>query len=196
MIISLPDTIRPNRMTVDTLDFGFTQRGAASIRVDRPGGRYRITFIWPREPMVPPTSGRYIAALKRGKRQGVRVTLLLPAPQGAPGSPVVDGAGQSGSSIAVRGLTPNYTAREDYWLTIIEADGTAYLHSVYESVRANALGEATIEIEPPLRAPFADGDTIELGQPFIEGELLGETFSYAFEEQRRVPLTVTIEEYK
>lgn len=195
-MIILPSIIKPNRMAVDTLDFGFTQRGAASIRVERPGGRFRLTFSWPREEMRPPVSGKFLSRLKRGKRQGVQIDLLLPVPQGSPGAPVVDGAGQSGTSVAVRGLTPGYTAREDYWMTIIEADGTAHVHSVFSAVRANAAGEADVEIEPPLRAPFPDGATIELARPFIQGELIGETFSYAFEELRQVPLSITIEEYQ
>lgn len=195
-MITLPSTPKPNRMSVELLDFGITQRGAASLRVDRPGARYRLQFSWPREVMRPPVTNRFLSRLKRGKRQGVQMDLLLSMPQGSPGSPVVDGAGQSGSSIAVRGLTLNYTARDDYWLTIVEADGTAYVHSVYAAFRASDTGTATIQIEPPLRAPFADGDRVELARPFIQGELLGESFSYAFEELRQVPLVIVIEEYQ
>lgn len=195
-MIVLPSLPRPNRMVVETLDFGFTQRGAASLRVERPGGRFRLAFSWPSEIMRPPVSSKFTAKLKRAKRQGVQIDVLPPFPQGAPGSPVVDGSGQSGTSIDVRGLTPGYTAREDYWLTIVEADGTAYLHSVFQTVRAGSDGRATLEIEPPLRAPFADGDRVELARPFIQGELLGENFSYGFEELKRVALSIVIEEYQ
>jgi hypothetical protein len=195
-MIELPSDPRPNRMTVEVLDFGFTQRGAASLRVERPGGRHRITLSWPREVMRPGTTQRFTSRLKRGKRQGVQIDLLLPVPQAGAGAPVVDGAGQSGSTLAVRNITPGYVIREDFWITVVEADGTAYLHSVFETVRASTAGEATIEIEPPLRAPFADGNRVEIARPFIQGELLGETFSYAFEDQRQTPLAITIEEYK
>lgn len=193
-MIELPRLPRPNRMAVDVLDFGFTQRGAASLRVERPGGRHRIILSWPREIVEGAVASKFLALLKRGKRQSVQIDVLLPQPQGSPGAPVVDGAGQSGSSIAIRGLTPNYTAKADYWLTIVEADGTAYLHSVFETVRADDAGEATVEIEPPLRAPFPDGAAVHLARPYVQGQLVGETFSYAFEELRRVPLTITIEE--
>lgn len=195
-MITLPNLPRPNRMGVDLLDFGFDQTGASDQRVDRPGGRYVLTFSWPTEIMRPPLASRFLSRLKRGKRQGVQLDVLCPRPQGNPGFPVVDGAGQSGSELDVRGLTPGYVAQEDFWLTIVETDGTAYLHSVYETVGASDTGTATLQIEPPLRAPFPDGARVELGRPFIQGTLVGETFSYAFEQLRQVPLTVTIRERK
>lgn len=195
-MIELPRLPRPNRMGIETLDFGFTQRGASSLRVERPGGRFRLSFSWPEAIMRPPVSSKFTARLKRGKRQGVQIDILPPQSQGSPGSPVVDGAGQSGTAIAVRGLTPGYVAREDYWLTIVEADGTAYLHTVFETVRADAAGEATIQIEPPLRAPFPDGARVELARPFIQGELLGENFSYEHGELKSVQLTIVIEEFQ
>lgn len=195
-MIVLPKFPRPNRMSVELLDFGITQRGAASLRVERPGSRHRLQFTWPRELMRPPVVNGFLSRLKRAKRQGVQIDILLPQPQGTPGSPVVNGAGQSGTALSVRGFTPGYTIREDYWLTIVEADGTAYLHTAVEAVRANASGIATLQIEPPLRAPFPNGATIEMARPYVQGELLGESFAYAFEELRQVPLTIVVEEYK
>lgn len=193
-MITLPTLPRPNRIGVDVLDFGFDQRGASSLRVDRPGGRHRLTFSWPVEIMRPPHVSKFLARLKRGKRQGVQIDVLCPRPQGVPGVPLVDGAGQSGTSLNVRGLTPGYVAQEDFWLTIVEADGTAYLHSMYETARASPSGTATFQIETPLRAPFPDGARIELARPFIQGTLIGETFSYVFEQMRQVPLQIVIEE--
>lgn len=195
-MITLPRFPRPNRPAVEVLDFGLIQRGAASLKVERPGGRHRLAFTWPREVMRPETAAKFLSRLKRGRRQGVQIDVLMPQAQGSPGSPVVSGAGQSGTSLNVRGLTPGYTAREDYWLTIVEADGTAYLHSVFQTVQASGTGTATIEIEPPLRAPFPDGARIELAQPYIQGDLVGETLSYAYEDLRQIPLSIVIEERK
>jgi hypothetical protein len=195
-MITLPDNPRPNRMTVDLLDFGFTQRGAASLRVNRPGGRYSITLSWPAEIMRPPVTQTFTSKLKRAKRQGVQIDLLLPVDQGSPGSPVVNGAGQSGSAISIRGFLPGYFIGEDFFCTIVEADGTAYLHSVFSTTTANVSGIATVQIEPPLRAPFPDGAVVEFAEPFVQGELVGETFSYGFEQQRQTPLTITIEEFQ
>lgn len=195
-MIILADDLKPNRMSIDLLDFGITQRGAATLRVQRPGSRYRVTLSWPREVMRPPASQTLIAALKRAKRQGLKIDLLLLTPQGSPGSPVVNGANQSGTTLNVRGFAPGYVAGADYWMTIVDADGSAYLHSVFQSVTANGAGLASVQIEPPLRTPFPDGAAIEMQQPFVQGQLVGETFSYAFEELKQASISITIEEYQ
>lgn len=192
----LPKYPRPNRMGVDYLDFGISQTGASSLRVNKPGNRYRLTFSWAVETMEPEIAARFISRLKRGKRTDVQIDILLPQPQGSPGNPMVNGANQQGTAISVRGLTPGYMVRDDFWMTIIEANGNAYLHTAAEPVRANEAGEAIIQIEPPLRAPFPDGAQIEMARPYIKGELLGETFSYVYESLRRVPLSITIQERK
>ncbi len=193
-MIELPAKPRPNSMDAALLDFGFTQRGAASLRVDRPGARHRAMFGF--QPMRPDEARAFLARFKRGKRQGVRVYIPLLVDQGSPGSPVVDGAGQAGSSIAVRGLTPAYIAREDFWLTIVEADGKAYLHSMAETAVAAADGTATFEIEPPLRAPFADGDTIHIGKPYMEGFIDGSELPWRIPPNQFIELTLTVEEYR
>lgn len=195
-MIVLPRFPRPNRMSMTYLDFGFDQQGASDLRVDRPGNRHIITLSWPRETMQPNDVQLFLSRLKRGKRQGVQIEVPLLAPQGNPGTPVVDGAGQSGTTLNVRGLIPDYVARTDYLFTLVDAAGVGYLHSIYEPVRSSASGTASWQIEPPLRAPFADGAAIHLARPFIQGALVGETFSYSVEEQKRVPLTITIRERK
>jgi hypothetical protein len=196
-MIVLPASPKPNRMTVDYLDFGFMQsRVAASVRVDRPGNRHRITVSWPREQMVPGSREDFTARLKRGKREGVQVNIPLTADQGSPGTPVVNGAGQSGTTINLRGLTPGYVVARDFWLTIVRGDGVAFLHSVYAPVTANGSGLAAVQIEPALRHPFADGATVALQTPYVQGFLAGETFSYSIEEVKMTPLSITIEEYQ
>lgn len=192
-MIELPDSPAPNGMEPELLDYGFVQRGASSLRVDRPGSRYRITFSFP--PMTPDNSRKFIARLQRAKREGLRIDLPLLVAQGVPGSPVVDGAGQAGSTIAVRGLTPHYAAKEGYWLTITAVDGTAYLHNVSEPSVADASGEAIFEIEPPLRAPFADGDEIEMGKPFVQGFVDGDSWGWQVPVNKLVALGFTLEEF-
>jgi hypothetical protein len=140
----------------------------------------------------------FTAALARAKRQGVRIYLPVRVPQGIPGSPVVDGAGQTGSTLAVRGLVAGYAARVGFWLTILEAadDDTGYLHRMFQTSVADGTGDAVWEIEPPLRAPFADGDVIHIGNPYIEGFIDGDSWGYDIEEAEMTVLTITVEEYQ
>lgn len=193
-MITLPARSMPNSMEESLLDFGFAQRGAATVRVDRPGSRWRIAFTFPL--MTIDASRALNSRLKRAKRQTLQINIPMLIDQGIPGSPVVDGAGQSGTTLAVRGFEPSYYAKEDFWLTIVEADGTAYLHSMAETVTADGSGDAVLEIEPPLRAPFADGDIVHFGKPFMQGFIDGDTYTRIVPGNKLVTLGVMVEEYK
>lgn len=192
-MIELPASPAPNGMEPALLDYGLVQRGASSLRVNRAGNRYRIAFSYP--PMQPDKSRTFTGRLTRAKRDGVRVVLPLTVPQGSPGSTVVDGAGQAGTALAVRGFNAGYPAKEGFWLTVIDASGVGYLHQLTETVRADAGGLATLTIEPPLRAPFADGDTVELAAPYIEGFVDGEEWGWSVPVNRLVSVGFTVEEY-
>lgn len=193
-MIELPDKPGPSGMEVFVIDRGFEQQGASTLRIDRPGGRCRVTMQYP--PMRPDHSRRFIARLTRAKRQGIKIELPLSTPQGIPGSPVVDGAGQAGTVLNVRNLTPHYIAKEGFYLTIIRADGRAFLHLVSETVVASAGGTASLEIEPPLRAPLADGDSIEMRRPFVKGFIAGDGFGWAVPVHHLVAVSFTVEEYR
>ncbi len=77
------------------------------------------------------------------------------------GAPVVDGAGQSGQTLATRGWTNNASgvlAAGDY---IQVGSGTAQrLYKVLNDANADSAGEATLDIFPRLRESPADGATI------------------------------------
>lgn len=192
---TLPVKPKPNGMEATLLDRGGIMRGASSLRIDRPGSKWRIAFTFP--VMTVDAARAFLSKLTRAKRQGLEIDIPLLVPQGIPGSPVVDGAVTSAAtSIAVRDLTPGYIVKEQYWMTVEEADGTAYLHSVVSTVVANGAGDAIIQIEPPLRAPFADGDTVQIGKPYMQGFVDGEGFSWTVRSDRFVELTAVVEEYK
>lgn len=192
--VELPTAITP-MMKPAVLDRGFIQRGAASLRVDRLGNRNRMVFTYP--PMNPEVAARYTTKMKRALRRGLQIDIPLLIKQGIPGSPVVDGGDQAGDSIAVRGLTPGYVAKEGFWLTIVQSDGTAFLHSVETTVTADGSGEATLEIEPPIHGVFEDGDTIELGKPYMQGFVDLNAFEVDYIEAKfTAGITFPLEEYK
>lgn len=193
-MIALPDSPAPNGMDWALLDRGYIQRGASSLRVDQKGSRHRVALSYP--PMVPDVARKFVQRLKRAKSEGVRAKLPMIVPQGIPGAPVVDGAGQQGLSLAVRGLTPGYLAKEGYWLCITAADGSSCLYSVQEPVVAGSDGKATIELDVALRVPYADGARIEMARPWVEGFIDGETFDWFVSVDRLTTIQFTVEEYK
>lgn len=155
------------------VDPGYTLKSggnAASLRVDRPGMHYAAEFSLP---VMTPDMGRVLASrLSRARSEGIRVAWpLIGAPQGSAGAPQVDGTDSAGTTLKVKGLTVGYLAREGYWLNVLDADGAHYLHQVQATVRADALGKATLAVWPPLRCVLANNAVVKLTGVQFEGVL-------------------------
>lgn len=194
-MIELPTSPAPNGAAPRLIDYGATLRsptGGASLRIDRAGSRFAAEISFP--PMKADTARVFVSRLLDAKSEGLRIEYPLIETQGNPGSPVVDGAGQAGKTLNVRGLNAGYVAKEGYWLSIEDADGQHYLHNVRATVRADGSGEAALSITPALRVPFADGTTIHLAKPMIEGLVDGNAFSWQIPVNKLIALAVTIEE--
>lgn len=99
---------------------------------------------------------------------------------GNPGTPVVDGAGQEGSTLNVRGLTPGYVVQEDQPIPILTtrnekvgdsvvAVERVYFYKARGSATADEAGEAAIPLNLILRVSPDDGDIIAMAVPVIEG---------------------------
>lgn len=113
--------------------------------------------------------GRRLAAWVTSLR-GTRGTFLLGDPaavsplgsaKDTPGVPVVDGAGQEGATLAVRGLplsAAGYLLAGDY--IQLGTGATARLHKVLLDVDSDGSGDASIEIFPALHSSPGDGAAI------------------------------------
>lgn len=195
-MITLPSVPAPNDAQPSMIDFGANLRGALgarTVRVDRPGNRFRAAISYPL--MTPEEARVFVSRLLRAKASFVRMPWpLLGIDQGAPGSPVVNGAGQTGTAIALRGLSPGFTFQEGFWLSIL-GGGQHYLHNVTNAVTATAGGLATVNIVPALRFPFPDGAVVNVAQPMIDGFVDGESTDWAIRVDRMVQLAFTLEEF-
>jgi hypothetical protein len=79
----------------------------------------------------------------------------------APGSPAINGASQTGSSIAIDGLPASatgYLKAGDY--VQFGSASTATLHKVLTQIDTNASGQATLDIWPNVVSASADGSTV------------------------------------
>lgn len=171
-VIEFPIDPSPNDANARPVDNGFTQRGASgpAARIDKPGSHWAMEITFP--PMKPDVARKFSTRATLALSQGLRIEVpLLGVSQGSPGTPVVDGANPTGTTLPVRGLTPYYQAKEGYWLHIEDGAGKRCLHRVVEPTTADASGDAEIEIWPALWLPFADGDEINLSNPTIEGPI-------------------------
>lgn len=194
-MIVLPAGVGPGDATPAMLDFGFLQRtgpGGETTRIDQPGSRYRVGFTF--GPFYPALGNVMVARLLAAKSQGIRLPYPLLQSQGAPGVPVVDGAGQAGGTLALRGMTPGYACREGYWLSIVDQNGRDYLHNVRTGGMASEVGILSIGITPNLRWPFLDGAVVNLAKPMIQGFVDGDEFAWQLSVSRVIPIEFIVEE--
>lgn len=194
-MIEFPALPAPNGCTPSLIDYGGVLRsaiGGATQKIDRLGSRFRVDLTYP--PMEEVDGRIFISRLIRAKREGLRVEYpLLSVDQGLPGSPLVDGSGQTGFTLNAKGLTPNYVGKEGYWLSIVRS-GQHYLHNVSANFAADASGDAAIPIYPALRVPFLDNDAINLGKPMVEGIVDGDEIAWQMSLAHHIEFSVTIEE--
>lgn len=175
MAIELPQPRLPSKAVPKLLDWGADQKapmGGAFQRLNRLGNRFALEITYPR--LKPEPDGRILSSrLRQAKTEGA----LFPVPQpgldtGAPGAPVVNGAGQAGLALSLRGFTPGYVVREGQFFSIIHG-GRRYLHCASGDAVAAANGGLYVGLYPMLRVKPADGAVCEFAKPYIEGIVAG-----------------------
>lgn len=180
-MIDLPDHPSPNGCDIGLMDFGATLTpplGGPVQRINRLGSRFKISVSLP--PMTEKAGRKWIVRLVQGKREGIRTELpLLGFEPGPVGTVRINGASQSGSSLIVDGATPNYAFREGQPFSI-ETGGKHHLYMVKTETIANATGQATLPITPPLRRPHLDNDLCHFAKPMIEGLIEGDEVMWNF----------------
>ena len=106
------------------------------------------------------------------------------------GQPFVDGAGQTGTSVAIEGLVPNQTflTRGDYF-GLVETGPVTRLKIVLRDVTSDANGKAVVDFEPAIRGTAVDGGALELIDPRVQMRLLDST-AYQLRPNRIVDITL------
>lgn len=195
-MINLPDYPGPSAAEAVLIDFGgFLQPGLGGRvqRIDRPGNRFKLVVTMP--PLRSAEDGRiWVSRLIRGKSEGVRIDYpLLDFNPGTPGAVVIDGAGQAGRTLLVRGATPNYAFREGQPFSI-EQDDQHYLYFVDGPALADASGDASLSISPMLRAETIDGAVCHFGKPMIEGYIMGDEWRWQMSLEHHIGIQFEIAE--
>lgn len=177
-MINLPDTPAPNGCEVSVIDFGgylTPPLGGTVQRLNRPGNRFAIKVDMP--PMYKDIGRPFISALIKAKRAGLRMKFpLQDFDPGDPGTPVVNGTGQLGITLNIRGLGV-YKVEEGQFFSI-EQGGQHFLYMFTQTKTSEVGGTLSVEIEPPLRKATVDGAALHIEQPMIEGYVLGQEWAW------------------
>lgn len=125
-------------------------------------------------------------------------TIIMDIPQpgldtGSPGDSLVDGAGQLGRTLNLKGVTPAYVFRKGQWLTIIQGGQRFAYKSSAEAV-ANGSGLIAIPLRTMLRLPTVNNAVVEIADPKVEGWVTLDPSSLKIHGDQTVWLRFTIEE--
>jgi hypothetical protein len=196
MSVTLPTTPAPSSVTPRLITSRGELRsafGGSTQRISRIGSRWAYDVVMP--PMTAASALAWITALTETD------TCILNIPEpgitiGSPGTPLVNGASQTGSSLITDGWTASYVIPQGKWISI-SVSSLLYLHVTTAATTASGAGAATLSIFPPLRASPADNAALNVNPAKIEGFLtLGDT-AYSLSVNRLVEgFTFSIEERK
>lgn len=91
---------------------------------------------------------------------------------GMPGSPMVNGAGQTGMTLNLRGFRKGYCMRFDQAFSLI-VSGKRYVYRAAADTVAAADGTMALPIYPMIRKIAPDGAVCEVERPVLQGSLAG-----------------------
>ena len=165
--------------------------GGVSQTILRLGDKFGLEVSLP--PQVAGDAAlNWCAALMLGRREGVRMRW----PQvglsiGNPGSPLVNGAGQSGSTLNMDGGAANYPAKSGQFFSF-DQGGRTYLHMLYDANTFNGAGARALTLVNPLRIIPADNTPLNFAEPMLEGKLIGDDVSWEVNRARHYGLNFTV----
>lgn len=157
------------------IDWGGSLRpplGGAVQHLLRLGTRHAIDVTIPTMRSEP--DGRtWSATLRLAKLNGVLMHFRQDGFRiGMPGAPVVDGAGQLGSTLNLKGFRAGYCMRMGQAFSLI-VGGWRYLYFAAADTVAAPDGTMALPLFPMLRKSPADSDVAEVERPIIQGSLSG-----------------------
>lgn len=196
MSTTLPTSPRPREITpywVNTRADMVSIIGAGTQRRERTGQRFGITVVLP--PMSAADALAWQVALLKAADTCV---LELPEPgitMGSPGSPLVNGGSQTGSTLVTDTWTSGYVIKAGKWIAV-SVSSLIYLYQCTADTTATA-GAASIPVQPPLRASPADNAALIINPAKIEGYVTFEDGALTISVERIMAgCTFRIEERK
>lgn len=175
MSVTLPTTVRPSHAKLYLRRAGrdLTPANLGPVqRLARLGTRFAADLVYP--PMTKVQAEALIGALVDVDTQGTTLVVELPmGPLAASlGTPLVNGASQSGSTLNADGFTASVAIPVGTPFSVV-ASSRNWLHMTRQAISANGSGVAALPIGPMLRASPADNAALTFAAPKLEGFIDG-----------------------
>lgn len=174
---------------------------ATEQTVENPGARWAGSVSWSN---LPYDQGRILTSFlaSLGGKAG-RFTFTPPnawrrAVSTISGTVRVNGAGQTGTSLAIDGLPNSVVVFEaGDWISFPNAASRPQLHQIWSQKTSNGSGQATVDIAPPLRGSPADNAEVTWLNPvgvFMLADDSQGAAAYDGSNNRRISLSIDIME--
>ncbi|MBP8234453.1 MAG: hypothetical protein KAY22_19340 [Rhizorhabdus sp.] len=195
MAVLIPSSPGPGAVNPAYLDWGGVLRsplGGADQKLNRLGDRFAIDVTM-NTMASDDEAAAWVAALIKGKKEGA----IFPWPQtidvDGTGDGAVDGAGQAGTTLNIRGVTTGRKFKAGQMVSVVHG-GRRYLHMLMAAGTASSAGKIALSIEPMMRVSYADGAVVEIDTPKIEGFTDGNSQGWSVDVARNVGLQFRITE--
>lgn len=140
--------------------------------LERLGTRHAIDITLPTMP-AEPLGREWSADLRQAKLYGAIASFGQDGLNvGDPGAVLVDGAGQLGSTINLKGFVAGYEMLYGQAMSLL-VGGRWYLYFASAATIADGTGKMALPIFPMLRKSPANEDVVEVVDPKIQGSLSG-----------------------
>ena len=174
MSLLLPATRQPSSAVPRPYTFSGNQEstlGGPSTPVIRMGDRLALDMVITR--MTHAEAAIWLSVLMRAISEDARAPFPQPGITiGTPGAATIDGAGQTGSSLALKTMTAGYVVRQGQWFHILQG-GKRYLHHATAPGTVDGAGKVVLSIWPMLRIVTVNSSPCDFVAPQIEGQLIG-----------------------
>lgn len=189
----LPTRPAPSSMTPRPISSRNEQKPASQGPVNRymrPGTR------WAWDINLPPMP--YLKSLEWDDLLSEADTVIMKIYQpgldtGSPGTPQVNGAGQLGTTLNLKGVTPGYVLRKGQWLSVA-VNGQWFAYKSRATATATAGGLLAVPLRTMIRLPAANSASVRIADPVAEGFATVDPASLEVATDRMVRLRFTLEE--
>jgi len=166
--------------------------GGPTQRIAKLGDRWTLEIV------CRPMRNNQVQPLITALLQGLSEKTIASVPQhdieiGNPGTPVVSGGGQTGSTLVLTGFTPGYQIKNGQFFSVV-ANGVRYLHRARADATASGGGTVSLPILPMLKVSPPAGSVCEFADPKIEGFIEGNEQGWTTGMIGNVGLTFKIKE--
>lgn len=169
-VLTFPTIRRPSEASERLI--GLTQTHESPFdgtmqTLELPGARWEFTVTW--QTLSPDDRRELAAFLARLRGRAGRFTygpFWSPRRATGGGTPVINGAGQSGVTLNTGGWVAGAQAmRAGDWFSYADTAGRQRLHQVVADATADGAGVAALIISPPIRRAGANGAALQIATP-------------------------------